>query len=90
MCQEGAARRGSLHGVLAQGRRTGRAKTAQCLCPLGSPAHVLAASQTTNLAMVSTRQKALARKIVVTQTECLPKNVVVQDSAASACACCYW
>jgi len=38
-----------------------------------------------NLAMVSTRQKALARKDVVTQMECAPKNVVVQAPGCSKC-----
>jgi len=41
-------------------------------------AHLLTTSQTTSLVMVSTRQKALAKKKVVAQIECLPKNVAVQ------------
>jgi len=54
------------------------------LCPLKRPAHLLAATQTTNLAMVSARQKALIGKNA-TQTEHLPKNVAVQDSGCCKC-----
>lgn len=52
-------------------------------CPFRGLAHLPAASQTTNLAVVSTRQRALARKSVATVTECLPKNVVGQVSGCS-------
>ena len=42
------------------------------------PAHLAASSLTTNLAMVSTRQKALAKKTVAAQTESLPRTAAVE------------
>lgn len=46
--------------------------------PLRRLAQLCAASQTTNLAMISTRQKILDKKNMVTQMECLPKKCVAQ------------
>lgn len=52
------------------GRRRGSATGYRC--PLGRAAHRSAAPQATNPAVVPIRQKALAKRNVVTQTECLP------------------
>jgi len=63
------------HGHFMQGIEAGSASR--------TPAHLLAASQTTNLTMVSRRPNTLARKCESIQTECLPKNVSVQFSSCS-------
>ena len=75
-CQEGVLL------AVGMGRQAGRARRAEYLYLLRRLTHVLAASQT-NVAMVSTRQKALAKKKVVAQIECLPKNVVIHISSCS-------
>ena len=51
--------------------------------PFRRPAHLWAATQTTNLAMISTRQKALAKKNVATQMECLHRKAAFQISGCS-------
>ena len=72
----------SLHEQFTQGRQAGRARRAEYFYRLRRLPHVLAASQT-SVAMVSTTQKALARKNVATQIGCLPKDVEV--SGCSEC-----
>lgn len=47
--------------------------------------HLSAASRTTYLITVSTRQKGLSRKMVVTQAESLPKEAAVQIFGCSEC-----
>ena len=60
-----------------------RVRRAEYLCELRRPTHLSAASQTRNLAVVSIRQRALTRKNMLTQMECLPKNVVIHISSCS-------
>lgn len=48
-------------------------------------AHLLAASQTTNLTTVFTRWKALSGKNAAAQMDCVSKNVAVQDSDCREC-----
>lgn len=55
--------------------------------PAGGLAHLLAATQTRNLVMVTTKQKALAEVNVATQTECLPKSAAAL-AAENARVCC--
>lgn len=57
--------------------------------PAGGLAHLLAATQTRNLVMVTTKQKALAEVNVATQTECLPKSAAAL-AAENARVCCWW
>lgn len=57
--------------------------------PTGGLAHVLAASQKTNLVMVSTRQKNLAKMNLATLTECLIRNTAAL-AAGNAWVCCWW
>ena len=45
----------------------------------------MASSSTTNLAVASTRKKALAKKNAATQTECLPRNLAVQVAVCREC-----
>lgn len=52
-----------------------KVRRADYLYELGRLTHLSAASQTRNLAVVSTGQRALTRKNMLTQMECLPKNV---------------
>ena len=47
--------------------------------------HLLAASRSTYSNIVSTRQKSLMRKTVVTRSESLIKDVAVQISGCSKC-----
>ena len=53
--------------------------------PLRRLAHLSAASQTTNLAVVSTWQKAPDKKNMVTQTECMPRNMPIQAAGCREC-----
>ena len=53
--------------------------------PVGGLAYLLAAFHTTNLIMVSTRQKALVKKNAATQTKCLSRNAAVQVSGCREC-----
>jgi len=72
----------------SQAAWTGRSDS---LSPLKCPAHLLAASQTTNLAMVSTGQKVLAKSNVAIQTDCSRMCLFRSLDAGSAWAsCCQW
>lgn len=67
------------------------AEEGEYLCLPGRLIHLSAASQTANLAMVSTRQKALMRKNTVTQSACLKMCRLKSLAAVSAQAsCCQW
>lgn len=60
-------------------------RRAEHLCQLGRAVHLSAASQISNPAVVSTRQKALTRKNAAAQVECPPKNVAVEVPGCSEC-----